>query len=447
MRYCTLKRASVALLLVVLTCIAPRLRRLELPTYPADFNVYYAASMLVRQGQAAQLYRGADTGADPQKALAPTDSALYRVARAQGLTFVGLYVYPPILADLLVPFTALSLPSATRLWLLTNCIFLLLSALLVIRLLRLRFRSWPAALTLLTVFCFTPALQCLVDGQITILLLLLWAAGMVLYQKDQETASAVLFALATAIKLTPALIVLPFLIWRKWRFVGTFVCSLVCLALLSLWVDTPEALQTYIARVLPAMSGSIPYYTNSSLAAATQRLITLLRTGSIAPFPPALPPTTVLWGRVVTTGVLVALFALIARNGRRVSKEGQLMVLGLLSLMAPILSPVSWFHAYTTAFVAFARLWRKLFVRPNGTAYLVALTAASLLLGTAVGENLLPLLLQAGQQTLACLLQLGQLLTAIGVAFYELWTLKERPESPQTGTHDGTEPSHLALPA
>ncbi len=423
----------------------PRLRRPALPLYPADFNVYYTASMLVRQGNAAQLYTGADTGLDPQKAIASPGTPIYEAARAQGLPFVGLYVYPPVLADLLLPFTLVPLASATHLWLLTNLGLLLLTGLLVVQLLDLPLLSLATPLILLALLCFTPALQCLVDGQITILLLLLWAAGMVLYKKDHTVAAAALFALATAIKLTPALILLPFLLWRKWRFVGAFLTSLLGLAALALWIDTPTALHTYATRVLPAMSGSIPYFTNYSIPAATQRFITLWRSGAVPPFPPAMPPGVMLAGRAAAAAILLGTLALIARAGHALRTPEQLMVLGLLSLMAPILSPVSWFHAYATAFLAFALLWRECFTRSMPSAYLIALTVVTLLLGSAVSENLMPLLLLSGRHpVLACCLQLGQLLAATAVVFGRLWHLRDTDNSNPQATLD--RPALLSQP-
>ncbi len=416
----------MALLIVLVTCLAPRLRRPVPAIHPVDFNVYYTASLLVHEGNAAQLYTGADTGADPQKAIAAAGTPIYRAARSQGLSFVGLYVYPPLLADLLLPLTAVGLKAATQIWLVANGTFILFTALLLVKLLKIPLLDAKGGLILLSLLCFTPVLQCLVDGQITIFLLLLWVAGLVLYQEDRLYAAGAVFALATAIKLTPALVLVPFLIWRKWRLVGAFLVSLLGCALVSLWVNTPHALETYFTRVMPAMSGSIPYITNFSLAAATERLITLLRTGFVAPYPQALSPSAIGAGRAASVGTLLALVALIARTGKATGKRDQIMVLGLLSLMAPILSPVSWFHAYAMAFVAFVLLWRESLLDSVGTFYLIGLTAISLLLGSAVSENLMSMLVGSGRHAaLASCLQFGQLAAATGVVFYRIGKIRD----------------------
>ncbi len=379
----------------------------------------------MHEGRATQLYTGADTGSDPQKAIAAPGTPIYAAARAEGLTFVGLYVYPPILADLLLPLTAFPVQVAARLWFFANVLFVLSTALLVIRLLRLPLLSASAALIVGSLFCFTPMLQCLVDGQITIFLLLLWAAGMVLYQEDWPYAAGAVFALATAIKLTPALILLPFLIWRSWRLVGAFVITLGGLALLCLWIDTPHTFAVYFIRVMPAMSGAIPYYTNFSLPAATERLITALRTGSVLPYPQGFSPAVVRIGRAASVVTSLALVALIVRAGKVANKGDRIMILGLLGLLSPILSPVSWFHAYAVAYLAFALLWHEALSRSLGTVYLVALTAVSLLLGSAVSENLMSMLVYApAGARVAAWLQFLQLGIASALVLYRIWQMK-----------------------
>ena len=437
----TLKRASVALLIVFATCLVPRLRHPALATHPVDFNVYYAASMLVHQGRAAEMYTGADTGADPQKAIAAAGTPIDRAAHAEGLSFVGLYVYPPLLADLLVPFTLVDLQTAQHLWLVANGVFLLLIAALLLQLLDVPLLSAKAALIALPLVCFTPVLQCLVDGQVTIFLLLLWIAGMVLYRNDRLFACGMVFALATAIKLTPALILIPFLIWRTWRLMSAYLITLFCLAMLCLWVDTPHAFGTYFLRVMPAMSGSIPFFTNFSLAASTERLLTIVRTGTVAPYPESLAASTIQAGRAVSVGTLLALVILIARAGRSLGKQDRILVLGLISLMAPILSPVSWFHAYAMAFVAFVLLWQEALRSPVGKVYLSVLTVVSLLLGSAVSENLLPYLVYAGQETFAaCCLQWGQLCAASALVLYRIGRMRgevgREPRHPQAAMAD-----------
>ena len=114
-----------------------------------DFNVYYTAASLVREWQSAQLYEGADTGSDPQKVPAPVDSPIALAARAQGVTGVGLYLYPPVLADMLVPLTRADLSTASYIWLGLNTIFLCGTIVCLIVLLDLNWISFGALLVVI----------------------------------------------------------------------------------------------------------------------------------------------------------------------------------------------------------------------------------------------------------------------------------------------------------
>ncbi len=425
------KRALFALSLVLLTCFAPRLRRPLRATDPVDFNVYYTSALLVRQGKADQLYVGADTGADPQKAIASPGTPIFQAARSQGLGYVGLYVYPPLLADLLVPLTALDLPHAADLWFVANLVLVALSALLLSRLLGWRLLSLPTAVLLLSLFCFTPVLQAFHDGQITIVLLFLWTGALLLFQRGWLASAGAVFALAAGIKLTPALVLLCFLLWLRGRAVAGFLGACLAFTLLCLVLNTPYACGIYLHRVLPAMSGGIPFYSNYSLAASVERLAAILTLGSIGPFSTTLPSSAVLAGRLASAGLLLTLAVLIAVFGRRATRGDQVLVLGLLSLIAPILSPVSWFHAYAMAYIAFALLWHDCLQRPVPLLYLLSLTAVSLAIGSAVFENLLTFLVFTNHHPVfTAVLQCLQLLLAAAVLFYRLRTLRSWDAAP-----------------
>lgn len=417
----------------MLACVGPRLRRPLRATEPVDFNVYYSAAVLVRQGQAASLYTGADTGVNPQKLAAPADSPLSLAAHARGLTYVALYVYPPLLADLMLPLTALPPRQAADTWLWVNLAFLFITGLLTVKLLDLRWRSPATAAIFVAVFCFTPVLQCLHDGQITVMLLLLWTAGLLFYRRDQMYAAGLIFALATAIKLTPALVLAPVLLWRQWRLVGAYLVSLAAFAAICVRFDTWHSSLISLTRVIPAMSVALPYYTNYSLAAALERFLALCRHTTL--MPDELSHLTLLGAKAVSAAVLLITCAVIAIRRPAADRREQVMALGLFSLLAPILSPVSWFHAYAMSFAAFVLLWAECFRRPVGSAYLALLTIVSLLLGTAVSENALQALAGPGTHLLsAATLQLGQLLAAVSLILYRLW---------RTGTFGNTE----SLPA
>ncbi|MBE7182088.1 MAG: DUF2029 domain-containing protein, partial [Terriglobus roseus] len=323
--------------------------------------------------------------------------------------------------DLLVPLTLVPLETATRVWYLLNIALLALTAVMFAALLGKRLRAGPFALVLFSALCFTPSLQCLTDGQITIALLALWTLALLLYRRGWPVAAGAVFALAAAIKLTPVIVLLPLLIWRQWRALTGFVLSFALLALISLGINGPAALETYVHRVLPAMSGAIPSATNYALPAATQRVVTLLRVGTVPTNLPPLPSSTIFVGRAASAFVLLAFALLLWRRRRQLLLGDQVLILGLLALLAPVTSPVSWFHAYATAWVAFALLWWDALTRAVPVTFLLLLFFCSLCLGTAVFENLLSSPAVSSSPAEACLLQLTQLLAAAALVCYRAW--------------------------
>ncbi len=389
-----------------------------------DFNVYYCAGDLVRSDRAAQIYTGADTGVNPQEVWATTNLPIGRAALANGLPGVGLYVYPPLLADLAAPFTATPLPRAAHLWLALNFAFLLLTAILLARLFGLPLLSPYAALLIVAVFAFTPALQAFTLGQITITLLLLWVAGLLLYRSGYPIAAGAIFALAAALKLTPVLVLLPFIFWRAWRVVGGFVFAGLLMVAFCLTVNSPHVVLTYFTRVLPAMAGPTPDFSNYSLSIAVARLWTAVSTGTVAPRSVQFTPDAIRAGKFLVFIVIGTLLLLLARLGPRLRYRDRLVVLALFGLLAPILSPVSWFHAYATAFVAFAVLWHEALTARLQPVLFALLLLVSLCLASPVFENILPSLALSSQGTVAAaVLQCTQLLAAVALVLGRLWVM------------------------
>ena len=73
-----------------------------LETPDNDFMVYYFEAAMVHDAPRAPMYLTALQG-NPQLRYAPPDSEISKRAQAAGLSGIQLYLYPPPLADLLVP--------------------------------------------------------------------------------------------------------------------------------------------------------------------------------------------------------------------------------------------------------------------------------------------------------------------------------------------------------
>ena len=143
-----MKVAHTALACILLICIAITLHQAHKPNF-ADFRVYETAAALVDQGKSPHIYDDADDGRDPQERWADATTVFAQAAQALGIERVRLYVYPPVLADLMTPFGLAQTRTAGRLWLAANMVALLLVVGLVCRLLNLNLFSVPSVVVLL----------------------------------------------------------------------------------------------------------------------------------------------------------------------------------------------------------------------------------------------------------------------------------------------------------
>ena len=186
-------------------------------------------------------------------------------------------------------------------------------------------------------------MNCFAYGQITVLLLFLWTLATTFHVKGHPIWSGIFFALAAAIRVAPAIVLIPF--W----FGGI---GLVCV-----YVNTPGLLSVYFRRVMSAMSRAIPELPNMSIAARVQLMVWAARGHAVLPDPLLLPPSIVLIGKLVSTSIVLTFVAAIALRGYKTTVKNQPLILGLLSLLCPVVSPVSWLHAYALSFFGFAILW------------------------------------------------------------------------------------------
>src|SRR6185503_19522809 len=83
---------------------------------------------------------------------------------------------------------------------------------------------------------FPPVFDCLTWGQVPLILLFIIVAAIALLVEGKRQSSALLFALAAAIKLTPLVVLLPLLAWREWKAVQavTFWGLAILFALLAI---------------------------------------------------------------------------------------------------------------------------------------------------------------------------------------------------------------------
>jgi hypothetical protein len=332
-----------------------------------DFQVYYAAGVMVRQHTSPHLYDRPVPALDPIMRLTSPETPFAQAAARGGIENVLTYVYPPLLADLIVPVTFLNEHWAAIAWRISNTALVLLSAWLLGGLLGLGLRT--RALLFLAIFFLTPVSEAISWGQIGIALLVCWVGGIVLNAKGYPRASALLLALGTAIKLTPLLAVFPMLLWGEWKWLRWYAAGVAATVGIVLLCNGLVPLEAYFHQVLPAMSAGVANFQNKTFSSALQlmalgadgrdvmKMGELMWDNASAPARVAAPGWTILAAKGITTSALALVLWLIHRLGNALSMAQRAWVFSAVATLSIALSPVSWRHSYCIAIPLLVLSW------------------------------------------------------------------------------------------
>jgi hypothetical protein len=226
----------------------------------SDFANYYLAASLYRQGYPVE--RVYDwTWFQRQKDHAAIERPL-----------VG-FIPSTLTSSLLVlPLSLLSPLQANRCWLIVSLGLLLVTAALLKRISSL---TWER-IGVLIFLALAPLYKNFLLGQVHMVMLLLLTLAAYFYFRDWHFLSGATLAIATALKIYPALFLLFFLLKRQWRAAAGLVCGSVGALIMAAGLFGVDACRIYFHEILPwGLRGEIidPYATGwDSLNALFHRL-------------------------------------------------------------------------------------------------------------------------------------------------------------------------------
>lgn len=351
-------RIRLAFAVVSLLCCAlilPELKGLiDRHQREFDFEVYYTAAALVRDNLDIHIYDDAGSGQDPQLRFADESTTFAHKAHDLGIDALRLYVYPPTLADMMVPFAAVSLERAEMLWRGLNLLALAGIALMLSRMVGMKAFSIGTLAIAGFLVIYRPTSQCYLWGQITIFLLLLVVAGLMFYGQGRKIPAALMFALAAAIKITPLIVIVPLIAWRDSKSLRNVALWLVGIFGVLWFVNGRELIVFYVLRVLPSMSNGIVAQDNRSLGSLLQLCWRVLTHNGSA--------TVVIWATKVLSAFIFCYSGWISSfKFKESSAEYRLAVMAEFFLLSCCLSPVAWIHAYMLAVPAVIILGKRAF--------------------------------------------------------------------------------------
>jgi len=316
--------------------------RWRFPAYRVDLDVYRLGSSALLHGQ-----------------------ALYGTLPPTGDGQLLLFTYPPFAAIVLAPLAVL--PYWAACLALTLLTLGVLAAVLVTVLRALGARcDWRRVVTLLLAAeVLEPVLRTLYAGQIDLLLLALVVLDVLV--DTPRWPRGLLIGLAAAVKLTPAVFLLYFLLRRDTRAAVTAVVTFVAATALGFLLAGADSVRYWTGALWDTGRVGEPTY------AGNQSLLGLLAKAGVP------PEARTAWWLPLVAVVLV----LTALGVRRALAAGERTIaLGLNALGGLLVSPISWTHHWVWAVVVllgWAELARR--TRRRGVAVLAGTGAVLFVAG------------------------------------------------------------------
>lgn len=350
-----------------------------------DFFDYYFAARVIHDNPHATLYEGATEGNPEIRPTAPAGSALAAHARAAGFDRVEFYVYPPLLADLIAPISQIPPRLAATLWRCLNLALVLVSLLLLAGMLRVPILSFEFVTLAMAGYCFWPIHETVSLGQIAIVMMLLWTVGIVAYFDNHMILSAAALALATSFKVTPILLLPLFFIWKDKRWIVSYLSILLGLIVAMVSINGVQVVSAY-AGVMSGMGGGLPAFQNKSIGS----LLAWIYFGRIFPVDEARsfmanqPQQAFLSIMSKAVSGIFYLFSLFLawRSRHQLDRTSRAASIAVFGMVTACVSPVSWRHGYSVAFVVMAILWVRALRKAPRRLHLVLLTLTTFTVGS-----------------------------------------------------------------
>jgi hypothetical protein len=318
---------------------------------PVDFAVDYAGATVVRRGE--MLYNLDALRRANDEVITPHIVALHE-------TVYNSFDNPPFTAVLMLPFTRLPFAQAKDIYRLLLHVFYFSSVVLLLGADR-AYRCYPQwALIVLIALCLEPVYTSITSGQVDILILFAICLGYWTFKHGHPVLAGCAIAVATMIKLSPALLLIYFLYKRQFKVVIWGVLAGVALLGAGIAVTGADDWIVFVREILPVLAKGSTEFENQTLAGFFNGLfLTPSALFSLQPVPLLIIPKLLTGIAVGGVGLLMLkLFwprhGETPHDGLRFDLEFSLCIVALL-----IASSVAWQHYYVWLLLPLATLVRS----------------------------------------------------------------------------------------
>jgi hypothetical protein len=284
-------------------------------------------------------------GLDPYATLLGVAGALAVPRSAQ----VSGFIYPPVFLPLFGELSRLAYSTARAAWL-TLSLAMLVVPLLIGAALAPGRRLETLGAGLLLISVSNPVLFHIRQGQIDMIVAGLAITACLLCDRARAWPASLLFGIAIAIKLTPLVLLLSLVAYRRdWNLLLKTALVCACLVLGSLVLVHPQLYVEFFTKVLPEASEGNPYFHNQSLLRAWSHLGAFARYASLAGFALVIAAAAASGPRRSDTHHRISLRG---DHGALRSRDTQVLALAVLGQL--LFAPLSWRMAFVWVVVPMA---------------------------------------------------------------------------------------------
>ncbi len=232
-----------------------------LRNYAFDFSINYTGSRLIEPfGEDRPLY---------DRLTLALEAAPYNIYPALYTKLYLTYIQTPITAMVTLPFSRLPFDDARVAFLTFSNVLLVISAALMVWLLR------PSRLLVLAAFLIFGTFEAMFDslrlGQVDAIIVFCLTLSFAFLRRGPRALLGAPLAVAAILKLSPAIVIGYFAWRREWRVVMVATVTLVALAVVSVLVAGWENNVTFVRELMPRLMKGSTFYDNVSIGGAAAR--------------------------------------------------------------------------------------------------------------------------------------------------------------------------------